>query len=159
MKLKLHDYQQTQIITLVQNLQFLAQFCLKYHKKPEGSDQYLQISENILNKNYNGPSTVRHTKLTKRKIVMALVLCDTLNLSKESLISTYLTSTSLLFIKHHDQSFVLNWVRTERKVHIFQNIASTTHSTKRLRLQKMKTDFKKKKLPKCPAGCQPLPEN
>ena len=92
------------------------------------------------------------------KIVIAPVLDDTLNLSKESLISRCLTSTSLLFIKRHDQFFILNRILTERKIHIFQNIASTTHITKGFRLQKMKTDFKKKKLPLFPAWCQSLPE-
>ena len=143
MNLKPHEYQQTYIITLVKNLQFLAQLYPKYHIKPESSDQYLQISENILSKTCNSPSTGRHTK----------------NLSKESLISTYLTSTSSLFIKRHDQFFILNWIPTERKIHIFQNIAFTIHITRGFRLQKMKTDFKKKKVPKCPAMCQPLPEN
>ena len=70
------------------------------------------------------------------KIVIAPALDDTQNFLKESLISTYLTSTSLLFIERHDQFFVLN----------------------RLRLQKMKTDVKKKKIPKCPGGCQSLPQ-
>ena len=42
-------------------------------------------------------------------------------------------------------------------IRIVQNIASTTHITKGLRLQKMKTDVKKKKIPKCPGGCQSLP--
>ena len=51
---------------------------------------------------------------------------------------------SLLFIERHEQFFVLKRIWTEMKVHIFQNIASTTHITKGLRLQKMKTDVKKK---------------
>ena len=92
------------------------------------------------------------------KIVVAPVLDDTLNLLKESLISTYLISTSLLFIEHHDQFLVLNQIWTERKVHIFQNIAFTTPITKGLRLQKMNIDVRKKKEHKCPAGCQPLPQ-
>ena len=92
------------------------------------------------------------------KIVIAPVLDDTLNLLRESLISTYLTSKSLLFIEHHDQFLVLSQIWTERKVHIFQNIASTIPITKGLRLQKMNIDVRKKKVHKCPAGCQPLPE-
>ena len=92
------------------------------------------------------------------KTVITPVLDDTQNFLKESLISTYLTSTSLLFIERHDQFFVLNRIWTEMKVHIFQNIASITNITKGLRLQKMKTDVKKKKIPKCPAGCQSLPQ-
>ena len=92
------------------------------------------------------------------KIVIAPALDDTQNFLKESLISTYLTSTSLLFIERHDQFLVLNRIWTEIKVPIFQNVASTTHITKRLRLQKMKTDFKKKRIPKCPAGRQSLPQ-
>ena len=91
------------------------------------------------------------------KIVIAPALDDTQNFLKESLISTYLTSTSLLFIERHDQFLVLNRIWTEIKVPIFQNVASTTHITKRLRLQKMKTDVKKKKIPKCPVGCQSPP--
>ena len=66
------------------------------------------------------------------KIVIAPVLDDTQNFLKESLISTYLTSTSLLFIEHHDQFFVLKSIWTEMKVQISQNIASTTHITKGL---------------------------
>ena len=92
------------------------------------------------------------------KIVIAPALDDTQNFLKESLISTYLTSTSLLFIERHDQFLVLNRIWTEIKVPIFQNVASTTHITKRLRLQKMKTDVKKKKIPKCPAERQSLPQ-
>ena len=92
------------------------------------------------------------------KIVIASALDDTQNFLKESLISTYLTLTSLLFIERHDQFLVLNRIWTEIKVPIFQNVASTTHITKRLRLQKMKTDFKKKRIPKCPAGRQSLPQ-
>ena len=37
------------------------------HTKQEGSDQNLQISEYISNKNCNSSSTGRHTKLIKRK--------------------------------------------------------------------------------------------
>ena len=88
------------------------------------------------------------------KIVIAPGLDDTQKFLKESLILTYLTSTSILFIERHNQFFVLNRIWTEIKVHIFQNIASATHITKGLRLQKMKTDVKKKKIPKCPARCQ-----
>ena len=66
------------------------------------------------------------------KIVIAPVLDDTQNFLKESLISTYLTSTSLLFIERHDQFFVLKSIWTEMKVQISQNIASTTHITKGL---------------------------
>ena len=77
--------------------------------------------------------------------MIAQVLDDTLNLSKEKLISMYLISTSLWFIKRRDRFFVLNWIWTERKVPIFQSIASATHSTKGFRFQKMKRDFKKKK--------------
>ena len=65
---------------------------------------------------------------------------------------------SLLFNKRHDQFLVLNRIWIGRKVRIFQNIASTTCIIKGVRLQKKKTDFKKKKVPKCRAGCQPLPE-
>ena len=78
------------------------------------------------------------------KTVITPALDDTQNFLKENLISTSLTSKSLLFIERHDQFFVLNEIWTEMKVHIFQNIASTTHITKGLRLQKMKTDVKKK---------------
>ena len=97
---------------------------------------------NILCKNCNSSSTGRHAKLSKRKF--------------DFNIQHIFTSTSLLFIERHDQFFVLNRIWTEVKVHIFQNIASTTHITKGLRLQKMKTGVKKKKMPKCLAGCQPL---
>ena len=100
----------------------------------------------------------RFLNIFYNKIVIAPVLDDTLNLLKESLISTYLISTSLLFIEHHDQFLVLNQIWTERKVHIFQNIASTTPITKGLRLQKMSIDVRKKKVHKCPAGCQPFPQ-
>ena len=92
------------------------------------------------------------------KTVIAPVLDEKQNFLKESLISTYLTSTPLLFIERHDQFFVLNRIWTEMKVHIFQNITSTTNITKGLKLQKMKTDVKKKKIAKCPTGCQSLPQ-
>ena len=93
------------------------------------------------------------------KIVIAPVLHDTLNLIKESLISTYLTSASLLFIEHHDQFLVLNQIWTERKAHIFQNIASTTPITKGLRLQKMNIDVRKKKYISVLQGASPSLKN
>ena len=63
-ELKPHGYQQTHIIRLVQNLQFLAQLCPKYHLKPEDSHQNFEY---ILCKNCNNSSTGRHAKLSKRK--------------------------------------------------------------------------------------------
>ena len=63
-ELKLNDYQQTHIITLVQNLQFLAHLCPKYHIKPIGSDQNFVY---IVCKNFNSSTTGRHAKLCKRK--------------------------------------------------------------------------------------------
>ena len=129
--------------------------CAKFAVPSPTLSQISQKSQRTMNK------ICRFLNIFYTKIVIAPVLNDTLNLLKESLISTYLTSTSLLLIKRHDQFFVLNWIWTERKVHILQNLASTTHMTKGLKLQKMKTDFKKKKVHKChplPAGCHPLPQ-
>ena len=55
----------------------------------------------------------RFLNIFHTKIVIAQVLDDTLNLLKESLISTYLTSTSLLFIERHHQFFVPDLDRNE----------------------------------------------
>ena len=121
--------------------------CAKFVVPSPTLSQISQKSQRTMNK------ICRFLNIFYTKIVIAPVLNDTLNLLKESLISTYLTSTSLLLIKRHDQFFVLNRIWTERKVHILQNLASTTHMTKGLKLQKMKTDFKKKKVHKC----HPLP--
>ena len=48
----------------MQNLQFLAQLCPKYHIKPEDSDQNFEY---ILRKNCNSSSAGRHAKLSERK--------------------------------------------------------------------------------------------
>ena len=70
------------------------------------------------------------------KIVNAPALDDTQNFLKESLVSTYLTLTSLLFMDRHDQFFVLSQIWTEMKDHILQNIAFSTHITKGLGYRK-----------------------
>ena len=72
------------------------------------------------------------------------------------------TSWLLVDTHHHTCAkfavFSPTLIKPEVKIYIFQNITFTTHITKGLRLQKMKTGVKKKKIPKCPAGCQSLPQ-
>ena len=97
---------------------------------------YTKFVPNITKNQRTVAKICRFLNIFYTKLVIALLLADTLNLLKESSISTYLTSTSLLFIERHDKFFVLNQIWIERKVHIFQNIVSTTHITKGIRLSK-----------------------
>ena len=122
----------------MQNLQFLTQLCPKYHIKPEDSHQSFEY---ILCKNCNSSSTGRHAKLSKRKLDFNKFAID--------VIIIHWTPWPV---------FCFEPVWTEMKVHIFQNIASTNHISKGLKLQKMKTDVRKKKIPKCLTGCQSLPQ-